>query len=215
MSGGYHSRSPDEFREYVAKLNKPPRKKTWVQFIILADIVILLFLFLFYLNNLNKTGSKELLLKSNKVTKDNLNFHFSRGEDFKNGFSQYFLFVQNTGNLKTGDYLFPTPNTLIEFKLVANASLICGKVDITLHPKAIKPDSTEFFSFTMPKSLIEGAPEICRNIYGSLPSRGLGNFFNIFNNKENKISSILTIYNKKNSAKILELIIEEDLWLKD
>ena len=83
---------------------------------------------------------------------------------------------------------------------------------LKLKSKEINRDTAEFFSFLIPKNLIEDTPDACRNIYGAIPPRGLENFTRIFGDHGNsRVSSVLTISQKD---KKIELILKKDLWVK-
>lgn len=45
MAKGYHSRSPEEFREYLESIKKDNKKAFWKQFIIFVDIIIIMVIF--------------------------------------------------------------------------------------------------------------------------------------------------------------------------
>ncbi len=45
MSGGYHSRSPEEFRDYLDKIKADKGKRNVKNFIIFVDIILLLVVF--------------------------------------------------------------------------------------------------------------------------------------------------------------------------
>lgn len=67
MGKGFHSRSPEEFREYLDSLQKNQKKTFWKQLIIFVDIVLLLLIF-FFVYQYIQPGS---FSQSQKITVDN------------------------------------------------------------------------------------------------------------------------------------------------
>jgi len=205
MSQGYHSRSPEEFKEYLENLNKKKKKKNLSQFIILADIVILLLIFYIMVNQFNKAGGKVDFIRSKKVQVKNATFYLTRGEENKNSVN-YFLFVTSQENQS---FTFPDSN-LIDFKIIAPGNIICAEKQITLPSKNIKNATTEFFLIEIPKTILSGSPAVCQNIF-ELEGRGIETFVRFFSKSA---EGIKVAVNFSYADTTVELLLVKDLWSK-
>ncbi|WCL48094.1 hypothetical protein [Leptospira sp. GIMC2001] len=94
MAKGYHSRSPEEFREHLKSLEKTSRKKNWKQIIILIDIFLLLLVFYFIYLNLNP-GSLNLGSKAKVENFHGLNLTLSSSQISNSSVVLLYLLVDN------------------------------------------------------------------------------------------------------------------------
>ena len=205
MSKGYHSRSPEEFQEYLKKLQQRPGKKGWSQLIILADIVILVFVFYLVSKSMMQTSEDRSMLVSNKFNTDGLVYYFSRGEDNSAITSQYFLFIRNNS---LNNFIFPA-NFNTEFRIETEDGMVCASNNIAFKEKTVPAGETVFLPFEIDKSVLDGSPPQCKSIYKSASERGIQNFIAVW-----KKSNVATSITFKNAEQTFKLHISRDFWVK-
>jgi len=198
MAKGYHSRSPEELREYLNKVNRPQKKRRWIQIILYIDIFILMIVFYFVAKNsdptLGHTGSK-----SKKIVENGFQIYLEKSEQHDKENANYFVFVKNlTGNAR----IFPeSPSDKFEYKIKSPSGLTCVSDTLDFDKKNIKPNETEFFSFSISKKKIREMPPECIDSLTST-SRGFSNFFSA--------KKGLGIFSFSKNGKDTEILLEND-----
>lgn len=80
MGKGYHSRSPEEFRDFLKQIQTKGKEKSRTKLILLFDLILLLFIFAVVariVNPLAFTGKKE----SNQITVSGVQLRVSESRD--------------------------------------------------------------------------------------------------------------------------------------
>ena len=149
MGSGYHSRSPEELRQYLDSLNLKSKKKPLMQYIILANIIGIMFVLfvIFQDQNLSSTFKP-----SNKIQVEELEAYFTRSNESSPESTSYFLFVKNT---TTADNAFPKADMRVVLTLTTEEKEECLQKKYDLPVKKIAPKSTEFFSLLIEESEIK------------------------------------------------------------
>lgn len=178
MGGGYHSRSPEELREYLNSLNLKTRKRPWMQYIIFANIIGILFV-MFVIIQDKGLGSGLSFKASNKVQLEELEAYFTKSNESTAESITYFLFVKNQ---VTKDNTFPLPDLQVLFLLTTEEKEECLQKNIILPSKKIQPSSTEFFSFSINEPEIKRT-ETCDTFFHKIQRKGLKNFLSKGNSK--------------------------------
>ncbi|MEM7184953.1 MAG: hypothetical protein AAF518_28930, partial [Spirochaetota bacterium] len=122
MARGYHSRSPEEFREFLDSLNQQNKKKTWRNIVIFLDIIILCVVFAIAVKFLNPGRVSN---RSNKVRSANVQMYMTRSSQAigKQQVS-YFLMVEN---LSSQDLIFAKDGVQGEF-LRTSVTIVCSGI---------------------------------------------------------------------------------------
>lgn len=97
MAKGYHSRSPEEFKEYLKNLQNSKRKKNWKQIVIFIDIILLMLIFYFVYQNINP-GILNSSTRSDFVSWNQLKLSLSASQYNTSANTLTYLLVENPTN---------------------------------------------------------------------------------------------------------------------
>ncbi len=194
MAKGYHSRSPEELREFLNKVNRPQKKRRWIQIVLYIDIFILMVVFYFVAKN-SDPSLGHIGKKSNKVIENQFQIYFEKSKEDEKDSANYFLFVKNQS-----DKTLVFPENLaqkFEYKIKSSKGLVCVSNNLNFDKKSIGPNETEFFPFSiskknfqeLPKDCMESLTEASRGFRKFFPSKKSLGVFSI--TKENKYTEIL------------------------
>ncbi|MCE9499350.1 MAG: hypothetical protein K8R21_02430 [Leptospira sp.] len=201
--GGYHSRSPEELREYLSGLKKKDKKRNWIQILILVDILILMFVLYFVFKNMNP-GSGTTLKTSNHINLNELELYYTRSRESEPDSISYFLFFKNNDNRDTK---ISGNDIRGIFRLETDKNLKCFEKELNLPVKMVRKNSSDFFHFSFLTSEMKSMPESCRE--GLAKNPGRGSIYNFFPGPKSSVSSVLTIMNKNMKS---EMKIENEKW---
>ncbi|TGK00928.1 hypothetical protein EHO59_13490 [Leptospira semungkisensis] len=158
MSKGYHSRSPEEFQEFLKKSREDHKSKTRGKLILFFDLILLLFIFAAVAKVLNplafsgQSESKELKLQS-------LSFRLSSSRENTKELPTFFLFLKNQG---TESVQFPNAKDKIRIHISTSEGLNCLQDSWELAQKTVEPGSTEFYRYEPSSELIQILPPECK-----------------------------------------------------
>jgi hypothetical protein len=202
MAGGYHSRSPEEFRKYLSDLNSPSKTKNWRNVLLLVDLFLLLLVFYMVSKKLNP--SLEITSKtSNKITIENLQLYAAKSSAHPPDTIGYFLFVANPTGKPVS---FGKDRKLtIEVKTENNAK--CLQKEVQLSEKNISPGISENYSFFFEKIPENELSEECKSVYKKPPfPRTIDTFFK----KKYRVDTFMYII--ENNGEKKELVLIDDNW---
>ncbi len=153
MGSGYHSRSPEELRQYLESLNLKSKKKPLMQYIIIGNIIGIMFVLfvIFQDQGIGKPNFKP----SNKIQIEELEAYYTRSNETSTDSISYFLFVKN---LSTKENTFPKEEMQILFILTTEEKEECLQKKIDFIPKKISSKNTEFFSMQIEEKEIKKTP---------------------------------------------------------
>jgi len=158
LAKGYHSKSPDEFREYLKSLEKNKSKLKWRQIVLLLDVVLLIFVVYLVFRELNP-GSFQDPTMSTKQTVDGHSAYLSLSREPDTSFQGYFLFLENhTDN----EILFPKTNWKSEFRILTKEGILCYTEDINWETKKIPKFSKGFLYHSVSLEKLKRLPNDCR-----------------------------------------------------
>lgn len=178
MAKGYHSRSPEELREYLDSLNLKTRKKPRLQYIILANIIGILFVMFVILQD-RGIGTGVTFKASNKIQIENMEAYFTKSNESTSDTATYFLFVKNQTKTEKS---FPPLDAQILFVLATEEKEECLQKNIPLQRKNISQENTEFFTFSINEPEIKRS-ETCDTFFHRIQKKGFQNLFSRGNSK--------------------------------
>ncbi len=178
MGSGYHSRSPEELRQYLDSLNLKNRKRPWMQYIIFANIIGILFV-MFVIFQDKSLGLGSSFKASNKIQTGELETYFTKSNESTPESVSYFLFVKNTSQIENN---FPKQDMQILFTLTTEEKEECLQKKIDLQTKKIESKKIEFFSFVVEEPEIKRT-ETCDTFFHKVKTRSMMNLFSKGNRK--------------------------------
>ncbi len=157
MGQGYHSRSPEEFKEYLKSLNNGSKKRNWRQMIIIIDVFLLIFVFYMVFRALNPGLSDNS--QSAKQLINGIPSYFSLSREKDLDYQGYFWFFEN----KTKEPItLPIKQWRVTFRILSKEGKLCFEEPLVLAPKTIPPESREFIYHSVSISKLNRLPEDCR-----------------------------------------------------
>lgn len=171
MGQGYHSRSPEEFRQYLDSLNKNKKKRSLTQVIIIVDILLLMWVF-YMISRFLFPGMETSFKPSNKVRIDNTEVYFVKSNENTESETTFFLFASNKSNKDTS---FPPEDTKLIFNIHnKTVEKECLQKKLAFSPKVLKAGVVESLSFTVHENELADSLE-CRRYFHREQQRGLHN----------------------------------------
>lgn len=146
MGKGYHSRSPDEFREYLKSLNQKNRSHFLKQIIILVDIVLIMVIFYMIHQMIAPSPSGV----GNKTTIENFqNIRLTLSSSHTRNDIGAFLYLILENKLSKPVDL---TNWGISYQWKTNKEETCDNGILKLHsfPKILEPNSTHMLEIFVP-----------------------------------------------------------------
>ncbi|MGJ4746769.1 hypothetical protein ACQV5M_10465 [Leptospira sp. SA-E8] len=157
MSKGYHSRSPEEFQDFLRKSRDAGKSKNRSKLILFFDVILLLFIFSVVaklLNPLAFSGQTE----SKEISSGFVSYRLSSSKENPKEFPIFFLFLKNKG---TDSLSFPNAEDKIRV-FMKSGDLNCLEDSWTLTSKNLEPGSTNFFRYEIPPHLLSNLPPECK-----------------------------------------------------
>ncbi len=177
MGNKYHSRSPQELREYLDSLNPKPRKRTLFQYVVVGNIFALLFVLFVYSkeNGFLNTSFKP----SNKIQLEELEAYFVRSNESTQEETSFFFFLKNQSQKETS---FPKSEMQVIFTLTTEEKEECLQKKFELNPKKILPKNTEFFPLLIEEKEIKKT-KTCDTFFHKIQKKNLTDLFAKGNSK--------------------------------
>lgn len=172
MAKGYHSRTPEELREYLESLNKKSKKRNWIQIFIFIDILIILFAFYHVTKNFSP-DFQSIFKPSNKIYINNSEIYFSKSNDSTETDYSYFMFYKN---ISIEEKKFPSENQKFFFSIYNKDNEVCISKELNFNTKKILAKGKEFFSFELNQKEIPEKAD-CIEFFKKADYRGMSNFF--------------------------------------
>ena len=97
MGSGYHSRSPEELKRYLESLNLKSKKKPLMQYVIVANIIGIVFVLFVIFQDQSLTSSFK---PSNKIQVAESEAYFTKSNESSPDSINYFLFVKNSATVE-------------------------------------------------------------------------------------------------------------------
>ncbi len=186
MGSGYHSRSPEELRQYLDSLNLKSKKKPLMQYIIMANIIGIMFVLFVVFQDQNLSSSFK---PSNKIQVEELEAYFTKSNEASPDSTSYFLFVKN---LAASENSFPKEDMQILFTLTTEEKEECLQKKFDLSQKKITVKNTEFFSLQIDENEIKKTPT-CDTFFHRKKKKG---FFDLFAKGNSKFTPDLNLIYK-------------------
>lgn len=177
MGNKYHSRSPQELREYLDSLNPKPRKRTLFQYVVVGNIFALLFVLFVYSkeNGFLNTSFKP----SNKIQIEELESYFVRSNETTPEETSFFMFLKNQSAKET---LFPKSEMQIILTITTDEKEECLQKKYELNPKKIPVKNTEFFSLQVLENEIKKTNS-CNTFFHKVQKKNLTDLFSRGNSR--------------------------------
>jgi hypothetical protein len=157
MAKGYHSRSPEEFKEYLQNLQNTKRKKNWKQILIFIDIILLMLIFYFVYQNINP-GIMNSSGSSGKVTWNQASLSLTASQYNSSANILTYLLVENSTN---SSFEFPEPGLHYAYYWKSEKRETCkySKYDIKIAQRTIQAKSSTVIEIPIP------SPDAASKIY--------------------------------------------------
>jgi len=159
MGQGYHSRSPEEFREYLKSIGKEKSKRKWRQIIILIDIFLLMFVAYLVFRSLNPGSFQDPTISTKQVV-DGFPMYLSLSREPDEQYQGYFLFIEN--NL-ANEIIVPNKNWSGEFRVLTKDGMVCFSEPTTWEQKKIPANSKGFLYHSLNLNQLKNLEGICRS----------------------------------------------------
>lgn len=175
MGKGYHSKSPEEFREFLEDIKKNQKKAFWKQFIIFVDIIIIMVIFYVVYQIINP-GSMNLTQKSVVENFQGMRMSLTASQIHSQDGALLYLVAEN----KTPDLIsIPGENWKIQYKWITEDGVLCsqGNYIFVSQPKPIPPTATALQEILIPPPHPDSSPNPCkREEFTKRKLFGIGSF---------------------------------------
>ncbi len=158
MGKGYHSRSPEEFREYLKSIGKENSKKKWRQFIILIDIFLLMIVAYLVFRSLNPGSFQDPTISTKQIV-DSFPIYLSLSREPDESYQGYFLFIENNSD---APIKVPLTNWKSEFRILTKDGLFCFAEALKFEEKIIPSRSKGFLYYSLSLAKLKDLEPNCR-----------------------------------------------------
>ncbi|TGN13997.1 hypothetical protein [Leptospira ilyithenensis] len=158
MGQGYHSRSPEEFRDFLKSIDQKSRKLKWKQLIIIIDIMLLLFVFYLVFRALNP-GSFQDPTQSAKQIIDGNSAYLSLSREKEDDFQGYFLFFENTSR---EEIIIPKTDWIGEFRILNKEGVLCYSEKLNWEPRKILSGTKGFLYHSVSLKKLKEMDPVCK-----------------------------------------------------
>ncbi|EOQ95995.1 hypothetical protein LEP1GSC195_1752 [Leptospira wolbachii serovar Codice str. CDC] len=158
MGKGYHSRSPEEFRDYLKQIGDKNKKTRWRQIVLLIDLVLVVLIFYIGFRALNP-GSFQNRTQSDKQIVDGYPTYLSLSREEDDQFQGYFLFIEN--NTKAEIHV-PNPGWKSEFRIQTRNGILCFQEEIQWENRTIPAEANGFLYHSVAKKKWKDLVTDCR-----------------------------------------------------
>ncbi|MDF3818716.1 hypothetical protein P3G55_02325 [Leptospira sp. 96542] len=158
MGKGYHSKSPEEFRNYLKEIGKENKKSRWRQIVMIIDLVLIILIFYLGFKALNP-GSFSDRSQSQKQVVDGYPVYLSLSREEDDAYQGYFLFIEN----QTKDLIvMPKPNWEMEFRITTRDGNLCHSEIPEFEQRKIPNNAKGFLYHSISKTKLWNLNEVCR-----------------------------------------------------
>ncbi len=158
MAKGYHSRSPEEFREYLKTIGKEKSKKKWRQFIILIDIFLLMIVAYLVFRSLNPGSFQDPTISTKQIV-DGYPMYLSLSREPDEKYQGYFLFIENN---TSEDVKLPAKTWSGEFRLLTQDGILCYSEPLLWEEKKFPANSKGFLYHSLQLSRLQALDPNCK-----------------------------------------------------
>ncbi|TGK31067.1 hypothetical protein EHQ12_03215 [Leptospira gomenensis] len=161
MGGGYHSRSPEEFRKFLDESRKKSSggKFSRIRLIFILNLVLVVLVIGMVARAMNPS-SFGVQATSPKIKLDSIVFYVKSAREGKSGFPAFFLFMKNENESKELRF----PNGEWKFKLALNSpeGIECISDEWIVPERNLFPGKIEFARFRWSDETVSKLPPDCR-----------------------------------------------------
>lgn len=147
MAKGYHSRSPEEFREYLKQINDKHKKTRWRQIVLFIDLILVVLIFYIGFKALNP-GNFQNSTKSDKQVIDGFPTYLSISREEDPIYQGYFLFIENNTQ---NEIKVPIPTWKSEFRIETRNGIVCYSEPIEWEERSIPSQANGFLYHSVSK----------------------------------------------------------------
>lgn len=158
MGRGYHSKSPEEFREYLKKIGESKKQNRWRQFVLIFDLVLIILIFYLGFKALNP-GSFADRTQSEKQIIDGYSAYLSLSREEDELYQGYFLFIDNNS---TKPLLVPLTTWKTEFRIKTRSGILCYSEEVKWENRQIPGESKGFLYHSISKKKLKDLLPDCR-----------------------------------------------------
>ncbi|ABZ93980.1 Hypothetical protein LBF_1467 [Leptospira biflexa serovar Patoc strain 'Patoc 1 (Ames)'] len=158
MGKGYHSRSPEEFRDYLKQIGDKHKRTRWRQIVLFIDLVLVILIFYIGFKALNP-GNFQNPTQSDKQIVDGYPTYLSVSREEDPTYQGYFLFIENQTktNLKV-----PSPEWKSEFRIKTRNGILCYSEPIVWEERTIPSEANGFLYHSISKEKWKALIPDCR-----------------------------------------------------
>lgn len=193
MGQGYHSRSPEEFREFLSSIKKGSKRRTVGRLLVLVDI-LLLAIVLFLVSNYIRPGIGSTL-DSNHIQFEGAELYLKKPAE-KSDSIRFFFFFKNTSK---SPLRFPPGPTEFRFKLMAENNLLCLEKTVPVSTRYLEPGEIQYELIQIDSQEENSLPDECKTLRKAYTDRG---FFSRFTHESN-LQAILWMRSLKEENRVL------------
>ncbi|MGV3666600.1 MAG: hypothetical protein ACO1NV_10735 [Leptospira bouyouniensis] len=158
MGKGYHSRSPEEFRDYLKQIGDKHKKTRWRQIVLFIDLILVILIFYIGFKALNP-GNFQNPTQSEKQIVDGFPTYLSLSREEDEKFQGYFLFIEN--NTKN-QIQIPNPKWKSEFRIKTKQGVLCFQEEIFWEKRIIPANANGFLYHSVSKDKWKSLVADCR-----------------------------------------------------
>ncbi|TGK24372.1 hypothetical protein EHQ05_15735 [Leptospira yasudae] len=160
MGGGYHSRSPEEFRKFLEESRKQSGggRFSRVRLIFILNLVLVV-LVIGMVARTTLPGAFTVQSSSSKVRMEASTLYVKSSRDGKDGFPTFFLFIKNETETAIR---FPDPTWKFQIFLSGKEGLNCLDTNWDVPERTIQPGKIEFARFRVNDDTIDSLPPDCK-----------------------------------------------------
>jgi hypothetical protein len=173
MGRGYHSRSPEEFREYLDSIRNNQKKRNWKHIIILIDIIIILFIFYFVYRYLNPSSLNPKAAQSYQT--ESLRVSVTASQSSGGDGALLFLLAENLSN---SEVLVPNKDWKFQSEWLSPFGVLCDKRILVQSraPISIPANSTAVWEIPVPPPSQTTEDSCKKSSFTERPRYGLDSF---------------------------------------
>ncbi|EMI70264.1 hypothetical protein [Leptospira noguchii] len=162
MGGGYHSRSPEEFKKFLEenrKRSSSSGKFSRIRLIFILNLVLVV-LVIGMVARTTLPGTFTVQSSSSKVNLGAFTFYVKSSREGKDGFPTFFLFMKN--EYTSGETRFPDSTWKFRILLSTKEGLNCLDTSWKVSERSIYPGKIEFERFRLNDDAINSLPSDCK-----------------------------------------------------
>ncbi|EMJ94195.1 hypothetical protein [Leptospira alstonii] len=161
MGGGYHSRSPEEFRKFLEESRKQSGggRFSRVRLVFILNLVLVVLVIGMVARTLNP-GAFTIQSSSPKSKMESTTLYVKSSREGKDGFPTFFLFMKNEND--SAEIRFPDPTWNFRILLSGKEGLNCLDTVWEVPERTLHPGKIEFDRFRLKDEAIDSLPPDCK-----------------------------------------------------